>query len=76
MRLRPACCRSHFVVRAVALVQSLIAKSGLTRLPVPHLVALEQVRPQSFFNVAPYMLQGLAAVLETEIANPARGRRR
>ncbi len=69
MRLLPACCRRHFV-QAVVLIQGLIAKSGKTRLPVPDLVALAQVRPQPFFNVAPYMFQGLAAVLEVEIANP------
>ena len=35
------------------------------------LVALAKMCPQPFFNVAPYMLQGFAAVLEVEIANPA-----
>ena len=70
MRLRPACCRRHFV-QAVLLVKSSVIKLDKTRLPVPDLVPLAQMCPQPFFNMTPYMLQGFAAVLEVEVANPA-----
>jgi hypothetical protein len=70
MRPCPTRCRGH-LVQPVLLVEIPVIKLDKARLSVSDLVPFAQVGPQPLLYVRPYMFQGLAAVLEVKIANPA-----
>ena len=70
MSSRPTRCGRHFV-QAVASIQRPVGKPDVARLPISDLVPFAKVGIESLLQMVAYPDQGLGAVPEVKVANPA-----